>query len=65
MLALVICLMAMAIGVLVTAVSGFDKDVMVAAAFILAPVAVTPLLAVQARVAAATLSSPNAISKPF
>lgn len=42
-------------GVLVAAVSGFDKDVMVAVAFILAPVAVTPLLAVSAKPTAATL----------
>jgi hypothetical protein len=51
----VICLAAVVLGVLVAAVSGFDKNVMVAAAFILAPVAVTPLLAVQVRAAAATL----------
>lgn len=50
-----ICLAAVGLGVLVAVLSGFDKDVMVAAAFILAPVVVTPLLAVQVRAAAATL----------
>ncbi|MCO5995060.1 hypothetical protein [Actinoallomurus rhizosphaericola] len=53
--AVVIMLVAVAGGVLVAVFSGWDTDVMVATAFILAPVAVTPLLAVQAKAGAAAL----------
>ena len=60
-LVVVISVAAVAIGGLAAAASGFDRNVMLAAAFILAPVAVTPLFAAAADTAPATLIAAAAL----